>query len=187
MESQSNPDLLVLQNRFYKKLQLRGRTSNTLKNYRVDLGCFNQFLLEEQNNLEINKFNLAKIKAYSSFLYQKYNSDNSRRRRVQTLRLFFDFLVQERFFPDNPVRDIPTSPKFLDIPRPTSLEDIKKLWPCLIEDSHSKKTMERLLAKRNQVIVLLIFGGGLKISDLVKLKNKHIIIDKSSRVIITPR
>ena len=188
MEPQkSDSDLLSLQKKFYKNLQQLGRTSNTLKNYRVDLGCFNQYMIKEQKNLDIDKFNPMKIKQYGDFLQEKYTSNNSRRRRVQTLRLFFDFLVKKGLFSENPVKMIPSSPKFLDIPRPTSLKDIETLWAHLIEESHSGHPMEHLLAKRNQVIVLLIFGAAPRVSDIVNLKNKHIITGKSPRVIITPR
>lgn len=94
--------------------------------------------------------------------------------------VFFDFLVEENLFPDNPVKKIPTSPKFLDIPRPTPFIDIKTLWEYLLEESNSKNRITRLLALRNQVVLLFVFGGGLKVSDMAKLKNSKVFIDKKN-------
>ncbi|MBK25666.1 MAG: hypothetical protein CME70_16835 [Halobacteriovorax sp.] len=185
----ANVDLLGLQDEFFTMLKGKGRSVNTLKNYRTDLDCFNKYLVEVAKNkrLDISGFSIPEIKEYGSFLEKKYNSDNSRRRRVQALRMFFDFLVEEKVFPSNPVRKIPTSPKFLDIPRPTPYVDVKTLWQFLLEESVSKQPMVRLIAKRNMVTLVLIYGAGLKVSDLSDLQVSQVYLDGDSpRVLINP-
>lgn len=182
-------DLLGLQDQFFTDLKGKGRSPNTLKNYRTDLDCFNNYLKNVAKNerLDISGFSIPEIKEYGAFLEKKYNSDNSRRRRVQALRMFFDFLVEEKVFPSNPVRKIPTSPKFLDIPRPTPFVDVKTLWQYLLEESVSKQPMVRLIAKRNMVTLTLIYGAGLKVSDLSNLNINQVYLDKESpRVLINP-
>ena len=181
MERQKDEDqntLLNWQDRFLKNLQALGRSFNTLKNYRTDLQCFNQYLKDEQGRPmpTIAHFNIPQALQYGDFLQSKYTSDNSRRRRVQSLRIFFDFLVEENLFPNNPVKKLPTSPKFLDIPRPTPFEEIKAFWALMIQEGHSSNTMVRLLSKRNQMLFLFIYGAGLKVSDLSRLKSKHITL-----------
>ncbi len=182
--------MLELQKDFINKLESLGRSTNTLKNYRTDLQCFNQYLLKEKKNLKMGDINVKQIELYGDYLQVKYNSDNSRRRRVQALRLFFDFLVEKRVMESNPVRKIPTSPKFLDIPRPTSLIDLKTLWQHLLTEGQSKNAMTRLLAKRNQVIILLIYNGALKVSDLHALRRDQIYLplheDEDPKVLVTP-
>jgi site-specific recombinase XerD len=85
----------------------------------------------------------------------------------------------------NPVRKLPTSPKFLDIPRPTPFIDVKTLWTFLIDESESQDKIQELLVKRNQILFLLIFGAGLKVSDLSELKVSDItIINGEARVLI---
>lgn len=113
---------------------------------------------------------------YGQYLEKKYTSDNSRRRRVQALRIFFDFLLSKGLVSSNPVRKLPTSPKFLDIPRPTPFIDVKTLWTFLVEESHSQDSIQQLLSKRNQILFLLIFGAGLKVSDLSDLSVSDITI-----------
>ncbi|CAM9946845.1 unnamed protein product, partial [Chrysoparadoxa australica] len=183
-------DLLEWQGAFFKQLEKKGRSTNTLKNYKTDLQCFNSYLLKEKTSLDITKMDIPHVEEYGAYLQTRYTSDNSRRRRVQALRLFFDFLVEENIVNSNPVRNIPTSPKFLDIPRPTPLVDLKTLWQYLLEEGHSNHQMTKLLARRNQVMVLLIFSGGLKVSDLSPLKRKHIQLpkseDESPRVLVKP-
>ncbi len=178
-------DLNELQRDFFLKLKSMGRSQNTLKNYKTDLDCFNHYLLKNDKDTDITNFNMAQVQLYGTYLEEKYNSDNSRRRRVQALRIFFDYLVEQNLFESNPVRKLPTSPKFLDIPRPTPFIDVKTLWVSLLEESTSKNEMLALIARRNQIVMLLIYGAGLKVSDLSKLKTSNIFLDGDSpRVLI---
>ena len=176
-KSYENLNLTQLQSDFFFELNRKGRSKNTLKNYKTDLDCFNNYLASEQKSFDITQFSIPQVIEYGKFLEDKYKSDNSRRRRVQALRIFFDFLVEKNLFSSNPVRKIPTSPKFLDIPRPTPFIDVKTLWVHLLQDSTSQGKMNKLIAKRNQIIMLLIFGGALKVSDLSKLKRSQIFLD----------
>lgn len=169
---------------FLSHLENNGRSVNTVKNYRTDLTCFKQFLENSSTNTFLEHIDLSQILEYGKFLQVKYTSDNSRRRRVQTLRIFFDYLVSEKIFTANPVRKIPTSPKFVDIPRPASFVDIKTLWTFLLQEQNQEGQINQLLAQRNQLILLLIFGGGLKVSDLSRLKKQHIYLSSPPRVLI---
>lgn len=183
--------LFELQQEFYANLRRQGKSVNTLKNYKTDLDCFNYYLLSEYKDASVKNFDQTLVSHYGQFLEKKYSSDNSRRRRVQALRIFFDFLLAKELVESNPVRKLPTSPKFLDIPRPTPFIDVKTLWTYLVEESQNKDKIQELLSKRNQIIFLLIFGSGLKVSDLSSLKISDIIPgagDEPARVrIIHPK
>ena len=180
-----NPELFELQQEFYRNLKTQGKSQNTLKNYKTDLDCFNFYLNTEYASVEVKNFDQALVTNYGKYLENKYSSDNSRRRRVQALRIFFDFLLNKSLVSSNPVRKLPTSPKFLDIPRPTPFIDVKTLWTYLVEESHSQDKIQELLSKRNQILFLLIFGAGLKVSDLSELKMSDITISNGeARVLI---
>lgn len=185
MRAHAEIDLLALQKRFYLRLVEKNRSPNTLKNYKTDLNCFNQYLVTTKKCLSIGDFEIAQVQEYGKYLDNKYSSDNSRRRRVQALRLFFDFLVEIALYESNPVRKLPTSPKYLEGPRPTTFIELKVLWVHLIERERKSKGLEKLIAKRNEIIFLLIFYGGLKVSDLAKLKHSQISLAKEARVLIT--
>lgn len=185
-ESGPVPDIIQLEEAFFGELRKAQKSQNTLKNYKTDLDCFNGFLLEAQENLKLKSISGATIGAYSHFLDEKYKADNSKRRRIQTLRLFFDFLIGQGFFSENPVRKLVASPKFLDIPRPASMNDVLKLWGHVSDWANRPGPLESLVGKRNQLLFLFIYGAGLKVSDLVELKVGHITLDENPRVLITP-
>lgn len=171
---------------FYNKLKSQGKSENTLKNYKTDMDCFKNYLIEHQGNDSIEALDLAKILEYGKFLEVKYDSNNSRRRRVQTLRIFFDFLVEMGTIGSNPVRKIPTSPKFVDIPRPTKFVDVKTMWMSLITPNKTTGRLMGLIQQRNQVIFLLIYHTGLKVSDLANLTVNQINLGNGPRILITP-
>ncbi len=172
------------QTAFLDLLSKQGKSFNTLKNYKTDLTCFNQFIRDL--NLNLTEFGIPLMEEYGAHLENKYNSNNSRRRRVQTLRAFCDFLIERGVLKSNPVKSLVPSPKFHDIPKPCKLTNIKTLWNHLIKETLSEKDLPRLLAKRNQIIVLLIFGSGLKVSDLEFLKIEDIIQGDTPRVLVKP-
>lgn len=178
--STPTPELFALEQEFYSNLRAQGKSQNTLKNYKTDLDCFNYYLNSEYSTVEVKNFDQDLVSNYGQYLEKKYTSDNSRRRRVQALRIFFDFLLNKGLVASNPVRKLPTSPKFLDIPRPTPFIDVKTLWTYLVEESHSQDKIQELLSKRNQILFLLIFGAGLKVSDLSELTISDITIPNNS-------
>lgn len=180
--------LLEEQNGFFQELRNSGKSLNTLKNYKTDIDCFNKFLVEFGGPLDLNEFNDTRVSQYGHFLENKYTSDNSRRRRLQALRLFFDFLVRKGIYPENPIRKLPSSPKFLDIPRPTSYVEVQKLWEQLCKDANDPNLIRKVIGIRNQLIYLLVYTSGLKVSDLSGLKVSHIESNPHSpRVLVTPR
>lgn len=183
--STPGPELFELQQEFYRNLRSQGKSQNTLKNYKTDLDCFNFYLNTEYASIAVKNFDQSLVTNYGKYLENKYSSDNSRRRRVQALRIFFDFLLNKSLVSSNPVRKLPTSPKFLDIPRPTPFIDVKTLWTYLVEESHSQDKIQELLSKRNKILFLLIFGAGLKVSDLSELQTSDItIVNGEARVLI---
>ena len=54
-------NLLSLEQLYLQSLQSEGKSLNTLKNYKTDLDCFNQFLLGRQNDLSFSDFGMKKV------------------------------------------------------------------------------------------------------------------------------
>jgi integrase/recombinase XerC len=172
------------QTAFLELLTKQGKSFNTLKNYKTDLRCFNQFINDLNPNL--SELGVPLMEEYGAHLENKYDSNNSRRRRVQTLRAFCDYLIEKGVLKSNPVKSLVPSPKFHDIPKPCKLTSVKNLWNHLIKESQNEKTLLRLMGKRNQLVILLVYGSGLKVSDLELLKAEDIIPGDVPRVLIRP-
>jgi site-specific recombinase XerD len=172
-------NLIDKQQEFLKLLQHQGKSFNTVKNYKADLQCFNTFLIDKQKNLKFKSFTTTQVNEYSQYLGNKYNSSNSVRRRVQALRLFFDFLMGQNLFPDNPLKKMAVSPKVLDNPNPTLFPEVIKTYQLLLKRVAASEGITKLVHQRNIVVFHLIYGAGLKVSDMAKLSMGNILKDKN--------
>ena len=180
-------DLIVTQQEFLKQLKTQGKSFNTLKNYRADLEAFNKFLTQHNRPLMLKTFAPKEAQEYAQFLENTYGSPNSIRRRVQALRLYFDFLVVRHSFPLNPIKQMAVAPKLLEKPNPPSFKDLIKVKDSLLKLSLSESGLSLLMVQRNLIIFALIYESGLKVSDLSRLEMSDILMDKKGpRVLVRP-
>lgn len=179
-------NILEEENLFYKNLEKNGKSRNTLKNYKTDLECFNKFWKNQNSRMDLNGLDTNHMVLYGEYLDGNYSSDNSKRRKIQTLRIFFDFLLSKKLVDHNPVKSICSAPKFLDIPRPSPLIDVKTLYSDLLKKSLDKDELKALIGKRNLIVFLLIYTGGLKVSDIAKIKEEHLFLGEKPRILVCP-
>lgn len=178
-------NLIEKQTEFLDILKVQGKSFNTIKNYKADLACFNGFLVEKQDGLKFNQFTTAQVQEYAQYLQKKYDSSNSVRRRVQALRLFFDYLLSENIFEENPIKKMAVSPKILDVPRPQTFAEVLKVHVLLKKRVNQHENLAQFVHLRNLIIFHLIFGAGLKVSDLSSLKMESILkAKKGFRVMV---
>lgn len=171
-------NLIDKQQEFLSLLNQQGKSFNTVKNYKADLQCFNRFLIQKQQHLKIRSFTSTQVQEYSHYLDEKYGSPNSVRRRVQALRLFFDFLQGQNIFPENPIKRMAVSPKVLDCPAPTPYHQVLQVYHYLKRKVRETDGLAHVVAARNVVIFQLIYGAGLKVSDMAKLLTTSILKDQ---------
>lgn len=172
-------NLIDKQQDFLKLLQMQGKSFNTVKNYKADLQCFNHFLIDKQQHLKMKAFTSSQVQEYSQYLDQKYDSSNSVRRRVQALRLFFDYLMTQKLFIENPLKQMAVSPKVLDNPEPTPFPEVLKTYQILKRKVQNTEGLTQIVSARNVIIFHLIYGAGLKVSDMAKLHFSSILKDGS--------
>ena len=174
---------------FLHQYEQIGKSQNSLKCYRLDFECLNQFLQNPKFATGAIHFDQQSIESFEQFLSNKYPNANSVRRKLQTLRLFFDYLVKEHSFPENPIKRLVSRPKQLLPPAPNFMSDINRVNSYLykrIQDASTSK--ERLQFMRNQVLFTLIYQCGLSVSQLGPLERSHFLnLDSDEpRVLIQP-
>ena len=179
-------DLVREQNSFIQELESKGKSFNTLKNYRTDLNIFNQYLGQNKHPLVVNEITIEQVKDYSRYLGEKYNSPNSIRRRVQALRIFFDYLIENGLYDHNPIKKALVSPKVVDPPRPLEFKNAIRLFAYLEQKITDSDGLERLIHMRNKILFYLIYGAGLKVSDVETLSQNSIFPGNPARVLVAP-
>jgi len=178
-------NLITKQDEFLDLLKQQGKSFNTIKNYKADLRCFELFLIDKKKNTKFKSFTSSEVQEYSRYLNEKYGSPNSVRRRVQALRLFFDFLQTQNLFDENPIKKMAVSAKVLDNPDPSPLPEVIKTYKFLKKRLHESEGLPSLVHARNIIIFHLIYGSGLKVSDIATLSSESILKDKNGyRVLV---
>lgn len=168
-------DLMTEQQDFLTSLEVAGKSFNTVKNYRTDLNCFNKFLALKERKLILNELSTTQVKEYCGYLEKSYGSPNSIRRRIQALRIFYDYLLEKGIVDSNPIKKAIVAAKVVETPHPTPFIHIQALHSYFIKSSESEKNLESLLGLRNLILFNLIYGSGLKVSDIAILNVNNIM------------
>ncbi len=129
----------------------RGARGNTLEAYRRDLDD-----ARTQVNGALAGAGAETIEAYVAGLARRGLSPATARRRISALKQFFRFLLQENLRGDDPTTRLDAPKRARSLPKTLSPEEIARL----IEAGESP---------RDRALMELLYGAGLRVSELVSL------------------
>lgn len=156
---------------------------NTIRNYRNTLERFGKFL-EEEKILHTREVDLKVIQHYRESLSNKVTyrkeimSGKAQAYQVIVIRSFLAFLRKRG--------ELVLNPDSIELPKQKmrrieylTEKEVKKLTSFIISDPHHSEIQKQ----RNRAIILMIFGSGLRISELLSLKKRDISEDDTRLVI----
>ena len=144
----------------------KNASENTIEAYVSDLQKLQDFA--EQNLMNITPITIS-YEHLQEFLYQvsKINySERTQARWISSIRGFFSFLLEDELREDNPSALLETPKLGLYLPDTLSLEEIEKLISATEENTD--------LAKRNRCMIEVLYGCGLRVSELTELQISNI-------------
>ena len=93
--------------------------------------------------------------------------------------------MAQNLFSENPLKKMAVSPKVLDNPEPTAFPEVLKTYQLLRKKVQTTEGLSQIVNSRNLIIFHLIYGAGLKVSDMAKLHFTSILKDqKGFRVMV---
>lgn len=145
----------------------------TVNGYINDIEEFAEYLKTENFGtlLSINKSNIPRY--YLSHLSTNKFSKKSISRKLSSLRTFYRFLMNEGIFEENPFEDIETPKADRTLPKVLYKNEIDSIF-----ESIDTKTA---FGKRDILIMELLYGSGLRVSELCDLEESN--IDFSNQLI----
>lgn len=157
----------------YLKLE-KGLADNSIRAYLRDVDHLARFMTEL--NLEPEEVQLQHLQQLLLQLNDTGIAPTSQRRIISGWRMFFKHLVIEDDIKDSPAEmlDLPIRPEHL--PDVLSDEDITRIqatFDLSFPDQY-----------RNNVIVEVLYGCGLRVSELVNLKMSNIYLDEQMLQVI---
>lgn len=155
----------------YLKVQ-KNYSEFTRINYEKDLLEYSEFL--KNKKYDYNKMDYKKCMNYLIYLDDKKYKKNSVSRKLSSLRTFYKFLVLNNYSDNNPFLLISSPKKEKRMPRFINYQGIEEIF-----NIPDLKTIE---GQREKVIIEILYGSGVRVSELVNIKLKD--IDFSSKTIL---
>lgn len=147
----------------------RGVAGNTLSAYRSDLVAASKILHGKLG--AANAATLAELASHWGSL-----ANSSVARKASALRRFFGFLHEEGLRADNPSAALPKPAQARGLPKILEHEEVDRLFAVIEARLAKAKPLSR--DYRLSALVELLYGSGLRASELVSLPRTSIVADR---------
>ncbi len=153
----------------YLKLE-RGLSINSIKSYEYDLNLFKNFI--QSNKMSDSPLN-CRPETVKNYLYNNLSNKKSRSqaRSISAIKSYFNYLIFEGHIKKSPISDI-ESPK-LENKLPDVLTEIE------IEELIKSFDIKENFGQRNRTIIEVLYGTGMRVSELVDLKLSNIFFKEN--------
>ncbi len=142
---------------------------NTVNAYLKDLNALLAYLNKDNKINNFASIDYRLIRKYVVFLKQNKYSDRTIARKISSFRVFFKYLVQQELIDSNPAEYVQIPKLKKKLPDFLFFEEIIKLIDSFKEDN--------AITKRDQVIVELLYGTGMRVTELSDLNLKDINLE----------
>ena len=153
----------------YLKLE-RGLSDNSIKSYDFDLILFKKFL--DLNKIKDTPLN-CKSETIKNYLYKNLSNKKSRSqaRSISALKSFFNYLVFEGLIKDSPISNIEAPKLERKLPEVLTEDEINQLIKSV--------DLNHVFGQRNKTIIEVLYGTGIRVSELVNLQLSNIFFKES--------
>ncbi len=142
--------------KFLRALRERNASPHTIKAYMRDLAQFAEYVGQQ----EWRDIDHVLIRGYLSSLYEGGLSKTSVARALAALRSLYKWLAQEGEVEQNPAALVATPKLPKKLPRVPTIEEVNSVLDSAMPDSSA-------FAERDQVILELLYGCGIRNSELI--------------------
>ncbi|MCS3532350.1 site-specific tyrosine recombinase XerD [Chryseobacterium sp. JUb7] len=144
----------------------RNFSENTLDAYVRDIKKLKEYAVEDLENVGPDAIGYENLQEYIFNLSKQKFSERSQARWISSIKAFFKFLLEDEYREDNPAALLEGPKLGLYLPDTLSLLDINRIISAIEVGSD--------LGKRNQCIIEVLYGCGLRVSELIDLKISNI-------------
>jgi integrase/recombinase XerD len=146
----------------------RGASDNTLVSYRRDLEDADDFFSDIGG---LASAEAAGISKWIADLGERHFAPSTQARKTSAVRQFFKFLYAEGLRSDDPTGLLDTPKKGRALPKVLSEQEVQRLLDKAEEEVAATQpgTPARFAAQRLATLLELLYGSGLRVSELVAL------------------
>ena len=148
----------------------KGNSKNTASAYKNDLIQFLNW--SENKNYNLKSIDENQIELYLVYLGKRGYKEASISRKTACLKAFFKFLLKESYKKNNAMKNISRNNKSKSLPKSLSDNEVNQIFNYLEKTKDKNKL-------RNKAIFEILYGCGLRVSELINLDIENINFEES--------
>lgn len=155
---------------FIAYLQLeRSLSENTIQSYSRDIEQFADFICEEAY-ISPNTITNNHLRSYLQEINEMGLADTTQARWVSSMRNFFNFLILEDMMQTNPAATIELPKLQRKLPDTLSHNEVQQMIDSV--------DVSKELGHRNRAILQVLYGCGLRVSEVINFKWSNFFVDE---------
>ncbi len=147
----------------------RALAKNTILAYMRDLEKFAAFMKEHHPNTHPEKVMGIQLKSFVQEIYELGLSPTTQNRMISSLKAFYKFLLIDDRINDDPTEILESAGVRKKLPDILSNEEVEELIKAI--------DLSKPEGERNKAIIEILYGCGLRVSELVGLRISHIHLE----------
>jgi integrase/recombinase XerD len=159
----------------YLKLE-RGLSGNTIDAYLNDVSKLFQFLDFQHAVDSIAEISYADLKDFISWLNEVGMSANTQARIISGIKAYFNYLAIDDLIEQDPTELLEAPKTGRKLPDVLNIEEINLLLGSIDQSQEQ--------GLRSKAMIEVLYGCGLRVSELVNLKISHLHLDSSYIIVI---
>lgn len=160
--------LLIKRFLIYLRLE-QSLSDNSVNAYSHDIELLLQYLDSINHSKSLKDIRQENIENFIAHLYELGLSANSQARILSGIKKFYAYLLQEKLVEENPTQLISSPSIGRHIPDILSYEEICSMIDCI--------DLSLPLGHRNKAIIEIMYGCGLRVSEVTSLKISNIYFE----------
>ena len=140
----------------------RNFSDNTLDAYIRDIKKFSLYAEKNLENSKPKAITYEDLQEYLILQSKQKISERTQARWISSIKSFFKYLLEEEIRDDNPATLLEGPKLGLYLPDTLSVEDVERITKNI--------NLSTDLGVRNQCMIEVLYGCGLRVSELIKLK-----------------
>ena len=144
-------------------------SDNSVEAYCHDVNLFLQYLESQKQSTDIDAIKQDTIENFFAYLYDLNIGATSQARILSGLKSFYRFLLQENMTSKDPTELITSPNKGRHLPEVLSYEEIQKMIDSI--------DLSQPNGHRNKAMIEVMYGCGLRVSELINLQISNIYKD----------
>ena len=171
-EEKSQLDPVVKSFLAYLRVE-KGLAPLTVESYTSDLVQFSKFLQVRRRTLMDAR--REDVRGFLSQLFSNGVKDRSVARKLSALRHFYKYLLLDRIIKHDPTLEIDSPKQWKILPKSLAKTEIVSM---LEEAGSARETkLSAALAQRDQAMVEVLYAGGLRVSEIVNVKEEDLKLE----------